>query len=285
LLSLPSAFATIKKLSPRDEMFSTKAICLPSGQNVTGVARSMGSISGGPPSTGILRSLCLAGQANTTGSANVYVGVSTGTSAIVGNNNTLIGAGAGAFNNLSFATAIGSNVIANLSNSVFIGRTNDTVRVQGTLVVSTLGSSGSTQLCRNGSNQISTCSSSMRYKTDVAPFNSGLRLIQRLRPITFKWKDGERDVGLAAEEVEQVEPLLVTYRDGLVEGVKYGQITTALVNAVREQQEQIERQQKQIAQQQRQIDQQQKQIQRQGQKLESLEALVCRKQRRAGVCK
>ncbi len=52
------------------------------------------------------------------------------------------------------------------------------------------------------------------------------------------------DVGFVAEEVNSVEPLLSTYnKEGKIEGVKYAQITTALVNAVKEQQTQIEAQQ------------------------------------------
>ena len=44
-----------------------------------------------------------------------------------------------------------------------------------------------------------------------------------------------------AEEVEQIEPLLVTYnKQGQIEGVKYKQIATVLVNAVRELQAQID---------------------------------------------
>ena len=85
----------------------------------------------------------------------------------------------------------------------------------------TLGAAGATTLCRNASNQISTCSSSLRYKTNVTPFQPGLNLIERLRPIAFDWKaNGEADLGLAAEEVAKVEPLLVIHNDkGEVEGV------------------------------------------------------------------
>lgn len=67
-------------------------------------------------------------------------------------------------------------------------------------------------------------------------------LIKRLRPIRFSWKqDGMRDVGFVAEEVAAVEPLLVTYNDkGQIEGVKYDLITAALVNAIKQQQQQID---------------------------------------------
>jgi hypothetical protein len=104
-----------------------------------------------------------------------------------------------------------------------------------------LPSNGLTDVCINGAFAFATCSSSLRYKTDVHSFDAGLEIVRRLRPISFNWKDGgQRDVGFAAEEVEQVEPLLVTYKDGQIEGVKYKQITTVLVNAIREQQAQID---------------------------------------------
>jgi len=43
--------------------------------------------------------------------------------------------------------------------------------------------------------------------------------------------------------VEKIEPLLVTYNaQGQVEGVKYDRVTAVLVNALKEQQQQIKRQ-------------------------------------------
>ena len=51
-----------------------------------------------------------------------------------------------------------------------------------------------------------------------------------------------RDVGFGAEEVNAVEPLLTTRNDkGEIEGVKYAQITTVLVNAIKEQQTELDR--------------------------------------------
>ncbi|MBC7796978.1 MAG: tail fiber domain-containing protein [Pyrinomonadaceae bacterium] len=131
------------------------------------------------------------------------------------------------------------------SGSIFFRLGNETqmtLNQNGTLAINTLGSGGSTQLCRNGSNQISTCSSSLRYKTNIASFSSGLSLVNRLQPITFNWKDGDmQDLGLGAEDVAAIEPLLVTYNDkGEVEGVKYDRIGVVLLNAVKEQQTQIE---------------------------------------------
>lgn len=56
---------------------------------------------------------------------------------------------------------------------------------------------------------------------------------------------GSRDIGLAAEEVESVEPLL-TFRNGKgkIEGVRYDQLSPVFINAFKEQQAQIEEQKK-----------------------------------------
>ena len=62
----------------------------------------------------------------------------------------------------------------------------------------------------------------MRYKSNVGRFLGGLDLINRLRPISFTWKqDGVQDIGLGAEEVEKVEPLL-TFRNAKGEIVDSG---------------------------------------------------------------
>jgi hypothetical protein len=64
--------------------------------------------------------------------------------------------------------------------------------------------------------------SSLRFKTNVHPFVSGLDIVRRLRPITFNWKqDGRPDIGLGAEDVAKVAPSF-TFTDskGEVTGVK-----------------------------------------------------------------
>lgn len=103
-------------------------------------------------------------------------------------------------------------------------------------------------LCATSTGQVTGCASSLRYKINVAGFSSGLALINQLRPVTFDWKaDGQHDVGFIAEEVEQVQPLFVTYNvQGEVQGVKYERLSAAFVNAFKEQQAQIQQQQLQI---------------------------------------
>ena len=93
-------------------------------------------------------------------------------------------------------------------------------------------------MCRNASNEIAACSSSLRYKSNVADLALGLDTIAQLRPVTFDWKDsGQADLGFVAEEVQQLTPLLTTLNaQGQIEGVKYDRITAVLVKGMQEQQ-------------------------------------------------
>ncbi len=210
-----------------------------------------------------------AGFLNTTGGSNTFVGRVAGISNTTGKSNTLIGDEADVDSaGLDHATAIGADATVATSNTIALGRSNgsDGVRVPGTLTLGTLGLAGATSLCRNLLNQISGCSSSLRYKTNIRPFMGGLSVLNRLRPITFDWKQGGmHDLGFGAEDIAAVEPLLITRNDkGEVEGVKYDRITAVLVNAVKEQQAQITRQQDEIA---------------------GLKRLMCKRNRRAAVCR
>lgn len=124
-----------------------------------------------------------------------------------------------------------------------------TVIFHGGVQVDLFGSGASpTPVCRNSLGLFSVCSSSRRYKTDIKPFSGGLQLINRLQPISFTWKEDQHpDIGLIAEDVADVEPRLTfNNQDGAVEGVNYSQLTTALINAVKEQQEQLKKQQRLI---------------------------------------
>ena len=204
-----------------------------------------------------------AGYENSSGEKNVYVGSRAGWQSAHGTRNTFIGnySGgdrdySGSFNTLlgastgaasedfTYATAIGAYAVAASSNSITLGRPagEDMVRIPGNLVLKTLSVGGFTPLCRNAYLLIATCSSSARYKSNITSFTPGLNLIRRLRPVSFKWKDSEvLDLGLVAEEVNKVEPLLVTHnKDGEIEGVKYDRVGVLAINAIKEQQSKIE---------------------------------------------
>lgn len=232
------------------------------------------------------------GERTISGSYNVFLGVLAGNSNTTGGENTLIGTLTDVGSpNLVNATAIGANAFVTASNSLILGSINgvnggsDTfvgigttdpdsrLHVAGFIQVDILDNGGTTSVCRNANNRLSTCSSSLRYKKNIKEFSSGLDLVSRLKPITFDWENGGmRDLGLGAEDVAKAEPLLVTYNEkGEVEGVKYDRIAVVLLNAIKEQQVQIEQQQKQL--------QQQKNL------IVGLRNIVCQTKMHAEVCK
>jgi hypothetical protein len=204
------------------------------------------------------------------------------------NNYSLLGDGADTFVNrpsggrLFFRESNATQMVIVAGGAVGIGTTtpNDKLDVNGTIRVATLGAGGPTPLCRNASNQLSLCSSSARYKTSINDFRSGLDLIGRLRPVFFRWNDtGVPDVGLVAEDVAKVEPLLVTKNDkGEIEGVKYDRVGVVLINAIKEQQKQIDGQKEVIRKQQERLDRQQAEI-------DALKTYICSQSPSAAFCK
>jgi excisionase family DNA binding protein len=67
--------------------------------------------------------------------------------------------------------------------------------------------------------------SSLRYKDNVENLEFDTEAFMSLDPKTFQWKsDGTSDIGFIAEEVAEIMPELATYKDGQVEGLKYGSI-------------------------------------------------------------
>lgn len=192
------------------------------------------------------------------GNSNSFFGINAGDFNTTGSNNTAIGANADmGQTGLTFATAIGAGSSVALSNTIALGRSSgaDRVFLWGPLDLGTLVGGGATQLCRTNANQVGDCGSSRRYKTNIQHFSLGLDLIRDLNPVSFDWKDGGmHDLGLVAEDVAAIEPLLVNLNSkGEIEGVKYDRIGVVLVNAVKEQQKQIEDQRSKIGNQQSQI--------------------------------
>ncbi len=118
-------------------------------------------------------------------------------------------------------------------------------------------------------------SSSVKNKTNAQPFSSGLDVINRLKPIAFKWKGGGSDFGLNAEEVAEVEPLFVTRNDkGEVEDVKEGSLDLLFINAFKEQQAQIKQQHQEI-----------ETLKKRQQDFDVLKALVCSDHPDVAPCK
>ena len=86
-------------------------------------------------------------------------------------------------------------------------------------------------------------SSDYRLKKDIMPMLNGLELINRLRPVRFKWKDNDIESdGFIAHELQEVIPCVVVgekdalYSNGSInpQGADYGKLTPHIVSAVKE---------------------------------------------------
>lgn len=96
--------------------------------------------------------------------------------------------------------------------------------------------------------------SSLVYKTNVKTYENALETVKKLRGVSFNWKDsGKPSVGLIAEEVDQVLPEVVAHDDKETTGVNYDSLVGVLVEAVKEQQNHIQKQDEIIQAQQRAI--------------------------------
>ena len=79
------------------------------------------------------------------------------------------------------------------------------------------------------------------------PISNPIDKIKSLTGCTFTWNDkheqfkGKVDIGVVAQEVEKVLPEIVGTRDNGYKAVKYEKIVALLIEAVKEQQKQIDR--------------------------------------------
>ena len=86
-----------------------------------------------------------------------------------------------------------------------------------------------------------TCSSDIRLKKDIVEIDNCVDKVKKLRGVNFKWiKDDRDDFGVIAQEVEEVAPHAVIENKEGMKSVDYGRLTTLLIQAVKEQQTQID---------------------------------------------
>jgi len=84
--------------------------------------------------------------------------------------------------------------------------------------------------------------SSKRFKKNIIPLEDALSILMKLEAVEYDRKDnGKHEIGLIAEQVNEVYPFLVEYEiDGVTpRGVDYLHLTALIVQAVQEQQVQI----------------------------------------------
>ena len=87
-----------------------------------------------------------------------------------------------------------------------------------------------------------TAFSDATLKTDIHTINEALGIVGKLRGVTYKWlSNGEADIGVIAQEVQEVVPEVVKETlDGL-KTVDYGRLVSVLINAVNELNEKLDK--------------------------------------------
>ncbi|MFN8254306.1 MAG: tail fiber domain-containing protein [Bacteroidales bacterium] len=194
----------------------------------------------------------LAGS-NNTGSGNILIGTSAGSGVVTNNSlyidnsstSTPLIYGDFSLRRLSFNGNVGvnRNSYSNVSLAVSPNGLNYGIYVDA----------GSTLYAAlfNGDIRVNstTYTSDIRYKTNIEDFKNGLEKVLQIQGVMFDWNKSKypkngfsdtRQIGFIAQNIEKVLPELVEEDAEGMKSVDYSKITVVLVEAVKEQQNQIE---------------------------------------------
>ena len=88
-------------------------------------------------------------------------------------------------------------------------------------------------------------SSDRRLKDNIEPISNAIDKVKSIGGYTFDWNENQytykgKDVGVVAQEVEDVMPEVVTTREDGYKAVKYEKLVPLLIEAIKEQQKQID---------------------------------------------
>ena len=87
-------------------------------------------------------------------------------------------------------------------------------------------------------------SSDIRYKTNIEKIGGALDKVKMIEGVSYFWKKDslktKKDIGVIAQELEKVLPELVDTDEAGYKSVRYSHLVPVLVEAIKEQQKQIE---------------------------------------------
>lgn len=176
----------------------------------------------------------------TTVSQNVAVGYQSLSSLTTGTSNIAIGVTAGSFltigsNNVYIANPGPLNATSSESSIIRIGMpsTHQMTYIAG---IRNQNVTGGVPVLVSSTGQLGVATSSRRYKEDINTLGNVDDELQKLRPVTFRYKQANEEgkkplqYGLIAEEVDAVMPQLVTRnQNGSPETVAYQYLPTLLL--------------------------------------------------------
>jgi len=188
--------------------------------------------------------------ANTTGDYNIFIGGDTKVFSDNNQNTVIIGYNATGIGSNSVVLGNDSILTTALKGNVGIGNTAPAQKLQvaGRIRMDTWTADGDVAVYYNsGTGDIGVTASDERLKTNIETIPNALSIVQNIRGITFNWKDKsmskDKSIGIIAQEALAVMPELtfpITGPDGKEYlGVHYDKISPILIEAVKQQQEQI----------------------------------------------
>jgi hypothetical protein len=85
-------------------------------------------------------------------------------------------------------------------------------------------------------------SSDETLKKNIQPLSDSLEKILQLEGVSFQWKENDKEsIGIIAQDLEKIFPRLVsTDKETYLKSVQYGNLVAPLIEAIKEQQKQIE---------------------------------------------
>ena len=210
-----------------------------------------------------------------TGGDNIAVGAQALQSNVGGNDNigvgvTALGANTSGNRNIALGTFAGLQQTTG-SDNIYIGANlggtageNNSCYIKSIFGQTAMGGSA---IFIDANHKLGTLTSSKRFKEDIKPMDQTSKALFSLKPVTFRYKKeidpaGTPQLGLVAEDVEQVNPdLVVLDKERRAYSVRYDQVNAMLLNeflrehrAFVEEQRKVEQQGEIIAKQQKQIE-------------------------------
>ncbi len=129
-------------------------------------------------------------------------------------------------NSMRLVTNAAESMRIDSSGNLLVGSTSgsDKVTVNGTVSATNFNTTSDATL-----------------KTNVETLTGSLDAVKSLRGVSFDWiENGNSEVGVIAQEVEAVLPDVVSTNDQGIKSVKYGNMVALLIEAMKEQQAQID---------------------------------------------
>jgi Chaperone of endosialidase len=198
---------------------------------------------------------------NTTGNFNTANGVNALFNNKTGSNNIALGFLAGDNVTGDDNIDIGSEGVADDSNTIRIGTNQRGTFIAGIRGATTVNADAIPVLI-DSAGQLGTLSSSRRFKKEIQPMDKASEAILALRPVTFHYKHDNRGTpqfGLIAEEVARVNAdLVVRDKNAEIYTVRYDAVNAMLLNEFLKEHKKVDEQQANIAELKSRVAQQQK---------------------------